>query len=101
MKANLVKVRGEDRWMVLLGMKLVGKRVRVFGGTKERALARAQEKLDELREHGHAQSGISSTHRSIIIEWRERLTPQQMVEAFVAFENARCHTRTVKACVAD
>ncbi|MES2393229.1 MAG: hypothetical protein V4555_16420, partial [Acidobacteriota bacterium] len=75
--------------------------MRVFGSTKEEALARAEHKFDELRQHGHAQSSISPTLRSIMVEWRERLTPEQMVAAFVAYQEAQGCTRRVRECVAD
>jgi integrase len=101
MKAKKVVHRGESQWLVSLGKKQVGRRVRVWGSTKEEAERRAAEKLEELREHGHAQSSISATHRAIMVEWRERLTPEQMVAAFVAFESAQLSTRTVRECVAD
>ena len=101
MKARPIKIRGESSWVVVLGKKEVGRRVRVFGNTKEQAMARGQTKLDELREHGHAQSGISATHRALIVEWRDRLTPEQMVAAFSAFDVARGCTRLVRESVAD
>ena len=101
MKARLVSVRGKPCWVVPLGRKEVGRRVRVFGETKEQALARAQDKLEELREHGHGHGTITATHRAIIAEWRERLTPEQMVAAFAAYQASLGCTRSVAACVAD
>lgn len=101
MKARKVSVRGETQWVVPIGRREVGKRVRVFGATKEQALARAQAKLKELRAHGHSQADLSSTHRALIVEWRERLTPEEMAEAFSSFYAVRRCRRTVRECVAD
>lgn len=101
MKARKLTVRGESQWAVVLGKREVGRRVRIFGATKEQVIARAQAKLAELRQHGHAQSDLSATHRSIIVDWRERLTPGEMVAAFTAFQASRLSTRTVGECVTD
>lgn len=89
-------------WAVSLGKKQgVLKRQRIFGETKEVALARAQDKLSERQLHGSELAGISATHRAIVVEWRDRLTPEQMRAAFLAFEGAQISTRTVATCVAD
>ncbi len=101
MKAKKVTHRGQEQWRVSLGKKQVGRRVRVWGATKEEALRRAKEKLEELQVHGHAQSSISATHRALIVEWRDRLTPEQMVAAFVTFEGAQITTRKSRDCVVD
>lgn len=62
---------------------------------------RAQDKLAERRLHGSGLADISSSHRALIAEWRNRLTLEEMAAAFSAFDAARGHTRTVSECVSD
>ena len=102
MKAFRAMVRGQSMWAVSLGKKQgVLKRQRIFGATKEEAVSRAQDKLSERQLHGSGLSDISATHRAIIVDWRDRLTPEQMVAAFAAFDAGRGLTRTAGECVAD
>lgn len=102
MRAFRAVVRGQSIWAVSLGKKQgAAKRQRIFGKTKEEAVARAEEKLAERQLHGSELAGISATHRAIIVEWRDRLTPEQMRAAFLAFEGSQISTRTVATCVAD
>jgi integrase len=101
MKARQVTVRGELCWVVPLGKRHVGKRIRVFGSTKENALLRAEERLLELREHGKSLATISTDHRSLIIDWRDKLTVDQMREAFSRYSEARCESPTVEQAVED
>ena len=102
MKAFRAVVRGQSIWAVSLGKKQgVAQRQRIFGKTKEEAVARAEEKLAERQLHGSELAGISATHRAIVVEWRDRLTPEQMRAAFLAFEGSQISTRTVATCVAD
>lgn len=100
MKARQTTVRGESCWVVPMGKKQgVARRIRIFGSTKEEALARAQEKLDELHGHGHTLGEIATTHRALIVEWRDRLTPAQMGEAFRKFVAGQCASRLVETAV--
>jgi len=102
MKARKVIARSQTQWAVPLGKKQgFAKRVRIFGSTKEEAESRASDKLSERRIHGSGLADISATHRAMMVEWRDRLTPGQMVEAFTAYQASRCFTRRVRECVAD
>jgi len=101
MKARRATVRGEKCWVVPLGKKLVGKRIRVFGSTKEEAESRAEEKLSELRQHGHSLAEISASHRGLIIEWRDKLTATQMAEAFRKYSALQGVSRPVEAAARD
>ena len=97
MKARKVIVRGENQWAVPLGKKEgFLKRVRVFGSTKEEAESRASDKLSERRLHGTGLADISATHRALVVEWRDRLTSEQMVEAFSAFVGSLGLVRRVR-----
>ena len=96
MKARRVIVRNETCWVVPIGKRDAGKRIRVFGATKEEAMARAKAKLGELREHGGALSEISSSHRGLIIAWRDKLSAEQMATAFRQFAAANPTSKTVR-----
>jgi integrase len=101
LKASPVDRRGKREWVVALGKKQVGRRVRIFGATKDEAIARAQEKLDELRDHGFSLSDISASHRGLILEWRDKLTVDQMADAFRRFAAVNPTARIVEKAVAE
>lgn len=101
MNARQLTVRGEKMWCVALGKREIGKRVRVFGGTKREAEERAQAKLDELREHGRDLADISAAHRGLILDWRDKLSVEQMTAAFRRFAAGAPTSRRVDAAVTE
>lgn len=101
MKARKTVANGKPAWVVALGIRQVGKRMRVFGATKEKAESRAAEKMAELREHGHNLSDVSAAHRGLIIQWRDRLTVEQMDEAFRNYTAQNPTEMTVSAAVEE
>jgi integrase len=84
MKAKMTTVNGKPGWVVNLSAKLLGKRQRVYGATKEKALAAAAAALDEHQEFGRELKALTIPERALMIRWRGRLTIEQIEAALSA-----------------
>jgi integrase len=99
MKARKVKVRDEIRWVVPLGKRDGVKRVRIFGATEKEALTRAKEKMKEMKEHGQTLVDLSTSHRALMVAWKDRLTVEQMGEAFRRYSETQCTSHSLETAV--
>jgi integrase len=79
--ATKVTNHGREVWRVNIPATKTGRRRRVFGATKEAALAAAAEILEEHQEFGGKLSSISAEARAFILRWSDRYSIGQLEAA--------------------
>lgn len=88
-------------WKVDLPASRVGKRQRIYRDSEQAALIAAREAINEHHKFGGALKKITLEERSLLHDWRGKLTVAEMREALEEWYERRGKKRTIKEAVAE